>query len=366
MTNDVITRASRPRSRRLLAAAVAPTLGVGVIVMYAVAVGDLTVLASALMVAGAATLSGGLLGFLFGVPRTAPAEAGADDLLRTQRSRYRANTNLEQISDWLTKILVGVGLTQLSPMRRAAASLIAGLAPALGGGPTSQVYGAALLVYFAVFGFLAAWLTTRLFLAPALTDTERALEAFVAAESEREAGNEERAAQLRQEAIRILDETRELPRRYESLRRSQPPGPPRNAEMEAIVAAVRRSAASGFWSAELVRDMFDEGAEGSRICALGIMQGDVSLADLDRITEAIVDPRSSFEQLHALLTAHRVLPKLSREQQARLAGAVEEQVGAGRIPPTGQRSVVARLILDSIEPLAARPVPPAPRRHGSQ
>jgi len=26
---------------------------------------------------------------------------------------YSGNTNLEQISDWLTKILVGVGLTQL-------------------------------------------------------------------------------------------------------------------------------------------------------------------------------------------------------------------------------------------------------------
>ncbi len=30
----------------------------------------------------------------------------------SNKVNYRSNTNLEQISDWLTKILVGVGLTQ--------------------------------------------------------------------------------------------------------------------------------------------------------------------------------------------------------------------------------------------------------------
>ena len=56
----------------------------------------------------AASAVGGLTGFLFGVPK------GPSDRDEQQRSGffYRPNTNLEQVSDWLTKIIVGVGLIQ--------------------------------------------------------------------------------------------------------------------------------------------------------------------------------------------------------------------------------------------------------------
>jgi hypothetical protein len=64
---------------------------------------------------------GSLIGFLFGIPRTLQLEvpitpktqdAGKSDG-KDDSFRQNVNTNLEQISDWLTKILVGVGLTQL-------------------------------------------------------------------------------------------------------------------------------------------------------------------------------------------------------------------------------------------------------------
>ena len=50
----------------------------------------------------AASAVGGLTGFLFGVPK------GPSDRDEQQRSGffYRPNTNLEQVSDWLTKIMV--------------------------------------------------------------------------------------------------------------------------------------------------------------------------------------------------------------------------------------------------------------------
>lgn len=64
--------------------------------------------ATADLIASASFLAGGLVGFLFGIPRavqgsTAPSGA----------TQYQANTNLEQVSDWLTKIIVGVGLVQI-------------------------------------------------------------------------------------------------------------------------------------------------------------------------------------------------------------------------------------------------------------
>ena len=44
---------------------------------------------------------------------------GADAVARERRLEiaYRPNTNLEQISDWLTKLLVGACLVQLSAIR---------------------------------------------------------------------------------------------------------------------------------------------------------------------------------------------------------------------------------------------------------
>ena len=82
-----------------------PALGLIAVLVYGLAVGGAAVIAVGFMLAGGAFTIGALLGFLFGVPR---ALTGA-----TQEAGLRSNTNLEQISDWLTKILVGVGLVEI-------------------------------------------------------------------------------------------------------------------------------------------------------------------------------------------------------------------------------------------------------------
>lgn len=150
----------------------------------------LTVAATSLSVAVASTVGGALVGFLFGIPRgrraaeieqphgtPAMGDLHAQSLAAAQRaSDIRSNTNLEDISDWLTKILVGVGLTQLGAIGRGLGRLAQALAPALGGVASSQPYGLALVVSFLVIGFLTGYLWTRLFL-PAV---------FQRAESERD------------------------------------------------------------------------------------------------------------------------------------------------------------------------------------
>jgi len=78
-----------------------------------------------LTIAGASTAVGALLGFLFGIPRSlqqrtaAPAniaqttpEQDKDKAQLTGTQAFRSNTSLEEISDWLTKIIIGVGLVQ--------------------------------------------------------------------------------------------------------------------------------------------------------------------------------------------------------------------------------------------------------------
>jgi len=60
-----------------------------------------------LFLAGASTVAGSLVGFLFGVPQYRRPDHSST---RNANSTTTPNTNLEQISDWLTKIIVGVGL----------------------------------------------------------------------------------------------------------------------------------------------------------------------------------------------------------------------------------------------------------------
>ena len=103
----------------------------------------------------AAGMSGSLLGFLFGLPRVTRGSRS-----RSQ-SRFNASTNLEDVSDWLTKIIVGLGLVEF---RRVAASVerLARWIADRSGDPFFEPFILAALMYFAVIGFLIGYLWSRL------------------------------------------------------------------------------------------------------------------------------------------------------------------------------------------------------------
>jgi tetratricopeptide (TPR) repeat protein len=125
----------------------------------------LGVIGYAALLGVAALAVGALLGFLFGIPRTIQSEDKSTD-----EYRQVVNTNLEQISDWLTKILVGVGLTQLNnlPLK------IWALADKLKSGLNdNQAITTCVILNFLVCGFFAGYLLTRLFLAAAFNTADR-------------------------------------------------------------------------------------------------------------------------------------------------------------------------------------------------
>lgn len=134
-------------------------------------------------VAGASLLVGALTGFLFGIPRKLQQERPApsdqaeqeESVSRKEAALYGGNTNLEQISDWLTKILVGVGLTQISALGGALKKVSDVAAPGFGGSVSSGPFAVSIVLYFLVSGFLIGYLWTRLFLGRALTAAERAV-----------------------------------------------------------------------------------------------------------------------------------------------------------------------------------------------
>lgn len=57
------------------------------------------------------TSVGGFLGFLFGIPKTSQVSDQA--IKEHDNQKLLNNTNLEQISDWLTKIIIGIALTDI-------------------------------------------------------------------------------------------------------------------------------------------------------------------------------------------------------------------------------------------------------------
>ena len=125
----------------------------------------------------ASLASGVAIGFLFAIPKTKQAGAPIHTAIGGPGSpdtpddyRQFVNTNLEDISDWLTKIIVGITLieirTILEYFHKAADVFAAGLG---NDEPTANLALAeAVMVYFAILGFLSSYLLTRLFLAPGL------------------------------------------------------------------------------------------------------------------------------------------------------------------------------------------------------
>jgi hypothetical protein len=162
-----------------------PVLGLAGVAIYSFAVAGAGVFATALLVAAAAFVAGGLLGFLFGIPRSVASEGATS----------QANTNLVEISDWLTKILVGLGLVELGNLVDQVGRLVDFLAPSLGDEPGSESFTLAILILFNVTGFLVFYLATRLYVGLAFARVERQIR-----------GVEKEASTVLRGAERQLDE----------------------------------------------------------------------------------------------------------------------------------------------------------------
>lgn len=134
-------------------------LGVLVTLVYVSQVGGgkrWIVFGTAMAIAGAAALVGGVVGFLFGIPLTSKQRTAT-----ASGSQYETNTNLEQVSDWLTKIIGGVGLVQLGRALPALTRLAKSLNDPLGGTPYGGAFGLGLTIFYALLGFLFLYLWSR-------------------------------------------------------------------------------------------------------------------------------------------------------------------------------------------------------------
>jgi hypothetical protein len=114
-------------------------------------------LAVGLLTAIAALVSGCLIGFLFGLPQLSSSSG-------QQNGRYSPSPNLPEVSDWLTKLLLGAGLVQLTHLGAPVGALIDHVASGMYVVKTyegsAKVMAGALLIGYTGIGVLTGYVIT--------------------------------------------------------------------------------------------------------------------------------------------------------------------------------------------------------------
>jgi hypothetical protein len=324
----------------------------------------LSVFATSLIVMCASAVAGAVLGFLFGIPRARRVEEGATSsgaplaetstVNRSEAERKpatRPNSNLDDISDWLTKILVGVGLTQLGAIGGALGNLSRGLGPSLGGAESSTAFALALVVTFTATGFLVGYLWTRFYLPELLERAEssvqrelsrrvqelglefsRDMEATSRALGQTIGDSEQRKAPPPPEASseEIQKRLRDHASNFNEVYGSMESGPTRTAEMSRIVSHIRGLARSNGLPPNAIRELFDKNDRGSRVVALAWLTEKPNPGLVNLVLSGIQDSKSAFEQYQALRAAEVLVPQLDGEDRKKLRTAIEDQMEPGR------------------------------------
>ncbi|WP_250037843.1 PASTA domain-containing protein [Paractinoplanes maris] len=122
----------------------------------------------------AASAVGAALGFLFGLPRARAAEASeaaAND--GRAATFYLTNSNLIKVSDWLTTIVIGLGLVNLGKVVPSLRSLARALHDPLGATAYAGVVGISLLIIGLLAGLILNYLWTSIRVRELLEEAER-------------------------------------------------------------------------------------------------------------------------------------------------------------------------------------------------
>lgn len=207
-------------------------------------------------VAVASFMIGSVAGFLMGMPRYV---AGRQS--ESENARYDPSTSLEQISDWLTKILIGIGIAEATSVARAVNGLLNDeIVPALATVSGAYPVALATIITALVGGFYVAWLLTRLTLAGALREADSDVLTEAAAKVEDE--------NLRDQLLDLAATS--TPSAIEDARAEE-----RRAYEEAVLSVLQQAAPTdtevklGFkpWGALLVRGRFRIAVEVKHVTA---------------------------------------------------------------------------------------------------
>jgi hypothetical protein len=302
-----------------------------------------------LMWAIASIATGAAAGFLFGIPRVSRLEAGAQtpvsrstastpptgqQALRTDSGRgtpngaLRPNTNLEEVSDWLTKILVGLGLVHIQELRGFIMGTAENAASAI---PTAThiSIASALIVGFAIEGFFGGYIYTRLFLQGAFARSDNQLIDIARSDIEQVLANApdeppatgdqagipslaqvkaakavEKIASINPQAA--IEKMKELALEYEQLRSSMPSSQERTRKM---IDVVGRMTVVCLGAESHLRQFSISSSPGDRLAAVVILKMRFNPAYSNWLAARLLEdpPFVGFQAARALLAGARLL-----------------------------------------------------------
>ena len=262
---ELFFRSGISRSKYGLYLGIGIAAGVGAVALHTGENRQVRDFSAGFLLAAASLILGVLVGFIFGIPKTSKPSSDSSTPGRANPDVvYSLNTNLEEISDWLTKMLVGVGLVQLTAVP-GYVSRIASYWETSIGKQFPAAYVAALLTFFSLAGFLIGYLWTRLALIGDFIEqdprrlinslindiaqsakgdpglTSRAVGQQVV--SAQELRTAEAIAKISSASSVSLEDLRGqieiLASKYESLRATMPGGDARTREMEIVASQMR-------------------------------------------------------------------------------------------------------------------------------
>jgi hypothetical protein len=350
--------------------------------------------------AGGCFCVGALVGFLFGIPRSLQGKSSSNSAPRKDsasgkgagsasknsseesstsgrpeaedRAIYATNTNLEEISDWLTKIIVGLGLINLKVIPSKLKS-VAWYFAEYGKGPVPESVSLALILYFSTCGFFLAYLMTRLFLTGAFTRAdvaaatrrEEITASATAAMHEAEASphaqpgvdveplieQQVTRAQSIASIARSLDkpnflgELQALAKRYEALRAIMKPGEERTAQLEAIASGIRSYALANY---SLLDHFIASPSPGERLITVLFLEVQPDCKYSNWLAERFTEEKPFF-QYHAavaLRIANQKLGATCRAQIRAAAQAALKALGEGK-EETDRYKVLQQVLVET-------------------
>lgn len=328
---------------------------------------------------------GATLGFLFGIPKSASAapksrQKNGDGEAATLpveadalHSNGRANTNLEEVSDWLTKIVVGLTLVHWAAIRNDVIAISAQMAASMRATPTGadKSFAAALIVGFFSLGFLFGYLYTRMFLQGAFVRADQSMqiqkrfndvvkkemredmseakddagETAAALPSAEQIQSAERVRQVApaDNPQAVLAPLRALAADYERVRASMPPSAERTRAMTQVV---RRMTTLALAAAPHLDEFANSTSSGERLVAVTILKVSFDPRYTEWLAQRLVEypPFIGFHAAGALLVGVRKLVGEEKAKLKRLVQAAQDELKSKQLADAGRDRLIEEIL----------------------
>jgi len=297
------------------------SLGVLIVLLFEV---NFSSKATVLLWMLACLLSGTAIGFLFGIPKIlqnnqVPPSATTPT---TPVYQQQVNTNLTEISDWLTKIIVGLGLvnlTKIPPYLSKIASILAtGLSqPAVTPSALAFAFACGIIVSYSILGFLFGYITTRLYLAGAFSEADQRALRIIAQKTEEAAGAAKSALQKAELALikpsdSLLqgnqppeDQLQKLAEAYNETREKMSSGSLRTRKMTEIIKDMMNVVPS--LTAFDISQALKEEDNGKRLAGYAYLYVKPDYQRLEELVDALTADPTPFGQYWGIQALSRVV-----------------------------------------------------------